>query len=354
MEDVAGSAFLGFRLAIGDCPKDLPGSVEALLWQLPMLEYLPNTAYRSIANLDTTTLPNRYRERTPAIHLQDWTPRYKRPQIGPDHGLTALGAGIVPLESTLESLEAHGYEGWIIVGRYAGFHPEIDLMRCSQWLADHGFLSLAPLPLGLLAVETAAVLPGIQAVNDEFMRWLSSHPDDLLRVHPGTFERIVAEIFDDKGYEVRQLGGWNQADGGIDIVAVGRDSISGGIRIGIQCKRYVRQRIVRADIIWALDGRLEKFKLHKGVLVTTAHFEKGVLSDASEHLWRIELVDFERLKSELQEWGTPGRRSLWLPRGLDLTTPATKRIESDAGIGAIQPTGSPGTCTCLRGRYNPA
>ena len=147
------------------------------------------------------------------------------------------------------------------------------------------------------------------------MRWLASHPDDLLQVHPGTFEQIIAEIFRDQGYEVELLGQWNQPDGGIDIIAVWKNTAAGPVRVGIQCKRYVRTEKVRADVVWALDGRLHKFHLHKGVLATTARFEKSVLADLDQHLWRIELKDFDRIRHELQEWGkytqTPG--GLWVP-----------------------------------------
>ena len=156
----------------------------------------------------------------------------------------------------------------------------------------------------------------VQTANTEIMRWLQKHPEDLLRVHPGTFEQIVAEIFRDQGFEVDVLGSWNQADGGIDIIAARKDTLTGDFRVGIQCKRYIKTHTVKADVVWALEGRLEKFKLNKGVLATTASFENAVLSDLKDHLWRIELRDFEILKKDLQSWGLyqHGSSGLWLPR----------------------------------------
>ena len=148
------------------------------------------------------------------------------------------------------------------------------------------------------------------------MRWLARHPEDLRRVHPGTFELIVAEIFRDQGYEVQLVGQWNQADGGIDIIAIKKVIGIGVARVGIQCKRYVKTGKVRADLVWALAGRLDKFHLHKGVLATTARIEDSVLTDLSQHLWRLELKDFERLKRDLQDWGAFTRNStgLWIHR----------------------------------------
>jgi restriction system protein len=128
------------------------------------------------------------------------------------------------------------------------------------------------------------------------------YPQDLYRVHPGTFERIIAEIFKSQGYEVELLGQWNQADGGIDVLAVHRSTMAGEFRIGIQCKRYVKTQIVNADIVWALVGRLQKYHLHKGVIATTARFEQSVLKEVNEHLWQIELKDFQQLRDDLETW----------------------------------------------------
>lgn len=156
----------------------------------------------------------------------------------------------------------------------------------------------------------------VQAANRELMAWLRKHPEDLLRVHPGTFELIIAEIFRDQGYDVEVIGSWNESDGGIDVIAIRRDTTVGEFRVGIQCKRYVKTRVVSADRVWALNSRLDKFHLHKGVIATTARFEKSVLMDLETHLWRIDLRDYSRLKEDLEAWGqfSPGATGLWLPR----------------------------------------
>ena len=77
-----------------------------------------------------------------------------------------------------------------------------------------------------------------------------------------------------------------------------------------------KQRRVRADVVWALDGRLDKYRLHKGVLATTAQFERNILADLETHLWRVELRDFDRIKKDLETWGhfESGASGLWLPK----------------------------------------
>ncbi len=177
-------------------------------------------------------------------------------------------------------------------------------------------VSLAHNQHGTFSEQHEIISSCVQAANRELMAWLRKHPEDLLQVHPGTFELIIAEIFRDQGYDVEMLGSWNESDGGIDVIAIRRDTTVGDFRVGIQCKRYVKTKVVRADLVWALNSRLDKFHLHKGVIATTARFEKSVLTDLETHLWRIDLRDYSRLKSDLETWGqfSPGTTGLWLPR----------------------------------------
>jgi proteasome lid subunit RPN8/RPN11 len=186
----------------------------------------------------------------------------------------------------------------------------------SNYSSVSPILSFATKQNETFAEQSRIISNCVQIANQELMAWLRKHPDDLLRVHPGTFELIVAEIFRDQGYEVEVLGSWNESDGGIDVIAIRKDTLVGDFRVGIQCKRYVKMETVRADLIWALNGRLDKFHLHKGVIATTAKFEKSVLLDLDTHLWRIELRDFDRMKKDLELWGQfeRGATGLWLPR----------------------------------------
>lgn len=171
-----------------------------------------------------------------------------------------------------------------------------------------------------LSDENQNLSKGIRITNVGLMRWLAKHPEDLLRVHPETFEQVVAELFRNQGFDVEIIGRWNQADGGIDIIAAQKNALVGEFRIGVQCKRYVKVGKVRSDLIWALEGRLNKFHLHKGVLATTARIERAVLADLSQYLWRIELKDFNSIKLDLEAWGSfeQSKGGIWLPQSTEL------------------------------------
>jgi hypothetical protein len=154
----------------------------------------------------------------------------------------------------------------------------------------------------------------VQQANVDLMRWLASHPDDLKRIHPGTFEEVISELFRANGYETELVGRWNQGDGGIDIIAIRKDSLLKEMRIGIQCKRNFKTRFVKADIVWALLGRLDKFKLNHGAIATTGVFENSVLRETEEHLWRIDLLDFQAIAKQLgQTYSRDSSSGLYLP-----------------------------------------
>ena len=155
-----------------------------------------------------------------------------------------------------------------------------------------------------LPSELDPVLPRIvQACSEELMKWLAKHPDDLYRVHPGTFERIVAEIFEAEGFEVELLTSWNQADGGVDLLALHRSVGGTETRLAIQCKRSTARRRVDAEPIRALSGVLDRFRVHGGVVATTSYFTPSALEEAREHLWRVSLRDYQSIVTDLRRIG---------------------------------------------------
>jgi restriction endonuclease Mrr len=167
--------------------------------------------------------------------------------------------------------------------------------------------------------ERAKVPVIIRACNSELMQWLAKHPEDLYQVHPGTFEHIVARLFEDEGYEVEILGAWNQADGGVDLIAVRQISRDVNIRLAIQCKRHRRDSKVSAEPIRALAGVLGIFRAHAGVFVTTSYFTRAAEEETRQHLWRISLRDYDRIVLDLKHFGLFERSSgeTWVPKSED-------------------------------------
>ena len=125
-------------------------------------------------------------------------------------------------------------------------------------------------------------------------------PSDLYRLQPAMFEELVAEIFTRDGYATEFIKSWNQADGGVDIIAVRRDVGGCKVRYAIQCKRYAATRRITADPIRALSGVLDRFQAHVGVIATTSYFTKPAKDEVEAHLWKIDLRDYEKIVSALR------------------------------------------------------
>jgi CspA family cold shock protein len=155
---------------------------------------------------------------------------------------------------------------------------------------DEFVLDEAPLP--------EPVVQKIQICTNFMIEQLQRHPEELYRIHPGAFEDLVAKIFEDEGFTVEMNRAWNQADGGVDIIAVRTVGIV-PIRVAIQCKRYSRENRVTAERIRALAGVLDRFKAHVGVLATTSFFTKHAEDEMRNHLWQVTPRDYDDIVSSL-------------------------------------------------------
>lgn len=125
------------------------------------------------------------------------------------------------------------------------------------------------------------------AVSDctrELIQHLKAYPNDLYQIPPKTFEEIIATIFRNEGFETELIGSWNQADGGVDVIAV-RKVVDGiALRTAIQCKRYKPERRISADPIRSLAGVLDRFHAHVGVVATTSYFTESAQEETESHL----------------------------------------------------------------------
>ncbi len=165
------------------------------------------------------------------------------------------------------------------------------------------------------AKETTLISGLIQTCSFELVKWLVAHPEDLYEVHPGTFERIVAEIFESEGFEVEVVSSWNQEDGGVDLLAVKRCSALEDIRMAIQCKRHAASNRVSAEPVRALSGILDRFRAHAGVVATTSHFTVPALQETKKYHWRISLRDHDNIVRSLRDLGgySLTESGLWMP-----------------------------------------
>ncbi len=160
-----------------------------------------------------------------------------------------------------------------------------------------------PRELPVPAQPPAIVVKALQECTTELLQQLKEHPDILRTLHPGTFENVVAEIFRHEGFETERISGWNEPDGGVDLIAVRHLSPGVDYRLAIQCKRWAQSRRVSAEPIRMLAGVLDRFRAHAGVVATTGTFSPDAHEEMTSYLWRISLREYDDILASLHRLG---------------------------------------------------
>jgi hypothetical protein len=136
------------------------------------------------------------------------------------------------------------------------------------------------------------------SVSDELLAYIARNPDSLHEVHPGVFEDVVGAIYRNHGFDVERVGRWNQADGGVDLLAVRKELVGGPLRLAIQCK-HITGRSLSAEPIRSLAGVLDRFQAHKGVVATSGLFSRAAVEEKELYFWNIDLMDALAIKDRL-------------------------------------------------------
>jgi HJR/Mrr/RecB family endonuclease len=100
-------------------------------------------------------------------------------------------------------------------------------------------------------------------INERLIQYLAQHPERLQEIDPRKFEEIVADIFQDRGFEVALTP--RTRDGGRDINAVYKSSLGSFLYL-VECKRYRSSNKVGVEIVRALYGVKQRERATMGVL----------------------------------------------------------------------------------------
>jgi hypothetical protein len=137
----------------------------------------------------------------------------------------------------------------------------------------------------------------LERATEEVMRWLRSRPDDVDRVHPRSFESIVAELLHDRGWTVELTQ--TTRDGGYDVLALRSDALGFTNTLVVECKLYDLRRPVGIAMVDRLMGVLSREHASAGLLVTNSRFSVDAWRAWESRIGRdLELLD----RSELFDW----------------------------------------------------
>jgi len=132
----------------------------------------------------------------------------------------------------------------------------------------------------------------IVVVNDRLLIEFQNNPEALRRIDPFVFEKVVAELFEEQGYEVTITS--PRADGGKDIYVYKKDPIT-NLMFLVECKRYVPPNTVGVEIARQLYGVVQRERANAGIIVTTSYFTKPAKEFAAGVPYQLFLRDFDYL-----------------------------------------------------------
>lgn len=175
--------------------------------------------------------------------------------------------------------------------------------------ADELFSKIELKGTRLFRVEPTILLPNVRihiaTINEELVRHLAGHPEQLQGLDPRRFEELVCELFGDFGYEVILTP--RSRDGGFDIRAIHKDSV-GTLLYLVECKRYQRDRPVGVEIVRSLYGVAAAERASCGVLATTSYFTRGAKEFAKKAQYQLSLRDFDDLAGWLRTYPLARKR----------------------------------------------
>ena len=127
--------------------------------------------------------------------------------------------------------------------------------------------------------------------DEALLRTLCKHPELLRSLDSRSFERVIAEVLAQLGFEIELRRGTK--DGGVDVIAVRKDSPFGAHRYLVQAKRWSNR--VGVAPVRELLFLHDYHRATKSCLATTSTFTSGAWRLGREYSWKLELRDHERL-----------------------------------------------------------
>lgn len=138
----------------------------------------------------------------------------------------------------------------------------------------------------------------VTEINDELLFELSQNPRLLYSLLSYDFERVIARMFEKKGFTVKITP--QSRDGGKDIFIAKNDLCS--FLFYVECKKYAPQQHVGIDVIQRLYGVVSAEKATGGIIATTSYFTKPAKNYIKEnHIeHQLTLQDYDTISNILQ------------------------------------------------------
>ncbi|MGG7468310.1 restriction endonuclease [Chryseobacterium arthrosphaerae] len=120
--------------------------------------------------------------------------------------------------------------------------------------------------------------------------------EQLYKLHPREFEKLIAELLYNKGFEVELTK--QTRDNGYDILAMKYIDGFSPIKYLVECKKYAENHKVGVEIVRGFKEVLSTEQANKGLIVTTSYFSKDAIKKQQETPLLLEYKD----KNEVINW----------------------------------------------------
>lgn len=155
-------------------------------------------------------------------------------------------------------------------------------------------IKLIEIVKNILSKNTNNVIHKLNTIDYTLYNELTSNPQLIKTLDWRLFEKLLADILETFQYDIELFKGTK--DGGIDIIAIKKETPLGIHRYLIQAKRW--QNKVGVEPVRSLVWAHNEYRVTKSCLATTSHFTKGAWDLANNHRWQVELKDYEKI----MEW----------------------------------------------------
>jgi hypothetical protein len=149
----------------------------------------------------------------------------------------------------------------------------------------------------IIVEQTPEIITDLRFVNQRLLDRIGRRPEAVRQLTPRQFEELVAELYQERGYEVKLTQ--QTRDGGKDLIIMNRSDI-GNFMIYAECKHYSPDRPVGVGVVSELHGRIDLDRATAGMIVTSSYFSPDAKAFQSKIEHQMSLIDFVKLSSMIQ------------------------------------------------------
>ena len=131
--------------------------------------------------------------------------------------------------------------------------------------------------------------PIILFTENKLIKSLQKQPSDLRQLDPRTFEKLLADLLVDLGWEVELTKATR--DGGADILAYMNTEL-GRFLCLVEAKHYREDRKVGVELVRTLYGTLCDAQANSAMLITSSSFTKDARDFQRKHEYQLNLRDY--------------------------------------------------------------